>query len=170
MWVKFYHVRCLVLALIVMKSSIFRSEIPCSQEKVNQNFRENFLLYLLLISCSAYSFTLKLEAACSSETSVDFQRITRRYVPEDGSLCHKKVFTESLPNNDRKDTLNRDLALSEIGQTHIQTLGTPLRSAHMPIYTTSFHKDWSRHSKIYKGKELENTQTTWRSHKLTSVM
>jgi hypothetical protein len=27
--------------------------------------------------------TLKMKAACSSETSVDFKRITCRYVPED---------------------------------------------------------------------------------------
>jgi hypothetical protein len=38
-----------------------------------------------LVSCSAYS-TLKMEAICSSETSVAFQRITRRYVPEDSTL------------------------------------------------------------------------------------
>jgi hypothetical protein len=29
--------------------------------------------------------TLKIEATCSSETSVDFQRSTRRYIPEDRS-------------------------------------------------------------------------------------
>jgi hypothetical protein len=34
-----------------------------------------------LVSCSAYS-TLKMEAICSSETLVDFQRTTQRYVPE----------------------------------------------------------------------------------------
>jgi hypothetical protein len=35
---------------------------------------------------SAYSSTLKREAICSSETSVDFQRTTRRYIPEDSAL------------------------------------------------------------------------------------
>jgi hypothetical protein len=39
-----------------------------------------------LVSCSAYSSTLKMEAICSSETSVDFQRTTQRYIPEDGTL------------------------------------------------------------------------------------
>jgi hypothetical protein len=29
--------------------------------------------------------SLKMEARCSPETSVDFQRITRRYIPEDRS-------------------------------------------------------------------------------------
>jgi hypothetical protein len=33
-----------------------------------------------LVSCSAYS-TPKMEAICSSETSIDFQRTTRRYIP-----------------------------------------------------------------------------------------
>jgi hypothetical protein len=39
-----------------------------------------------LVSCSAYSSTPKMEAICSSETSVDFQRIARRYIPEDSTL------------------------------------------------------------------------------------
>jgi hypothetical protein len=41
---------------------------------------------ITLISFLAYSFTLKMEAACSSETSVDTQRTTRRYIPEDRTL------------------------------------------------------------------------------------
>jgi hypothetical protein len=40
----------------------------------------------MIVSCLAYSSTLKMEARCSSETSVDFQRTTRRYIPEDGTL------------------------------------------------------------------------------------
>jgi hypothetical protein len=43
----------------------------------------------MLVSCSAYS-TLKMEATCCSETSVDFQRTTRRYIPEDSTLQDKK--------------------------------------------------------------------------------
>jgi hypothetical protein len=38
---------------------------------------------LTLVSCSAYFSTLNMEAKCCSETSVDFQRTTRRYIPED---------------------------------------------------------------------------------------
>jgi hypothetical protein len=34
----------------------------------------------------AYFSTLKIEVTCSSEMSVDFQRTTRRYVPEDRTL------------------------------------------------------------------------------------
>jgi hypothetical protein len=32
--------------------------------------------------------TLKMEAICSSETSVDTQRTTLRYIPEDGGRVH----------------------------------------------------------------------------------
>jgi hypothetical protein len=39
-----------------------------------------------LTSCSAYSLTLKMEATCFSETSVDFQRTIRHYIPEDRTL------------------------------------------------------------------------------------
>jgi hypothetical protein len=35
-----------------------------------------------LISCSAYFSTLNMEATYSSETSVDFRQIARRYIPE----------------------------------------------------------------------------------------
>jgi hypothetical protein len=38
---------------------------------------------VLPASCLAYSTTLKMEATCTSETSVDFERITRRCIPED---------------------------------------------------------------------------------------
>jgi hypothetical protein len=34
----------------------------------------------------AYFWTLKMEVICSSETSVDFQRSTRRYIPRDRTL------------------------------------------------------------------------------------
>jgi hypothetical protein len=36
-----------------------------------------------MVSSLAYSSTLKMEATCSSETSVEFQRNTRHYTPED---------------------------------------------------------------------------------------
>jgi hypothetical protein len=39
-----------------------------------------------LVSCSAYSSTLKIEVICSSETSVDFQRTTWCYIPVDRTL------------------------------------------------------------------------------------
>jgi hypothetical protein len=35
------------------------------------------------VSFLSYSATLKMEAICSSETSVEFQRTTQRYIPEE---------------------------------------------------------------------------------------
>jgi hypothetical protein len=37
-------------------------------------------------STQSSASTLKMEAICSSESSVDFQRTTRRYIPEDSTL------------------------------------------------------------------------------------
>jgi hypothetical protein len=53
---------------------------------------------LLLVSCLAYSSILKMEATCSPEMSVDFQRITWRYIPDDkilhNHLCqNQKTYT-----------------------------------------------------------------------------
>jgi hypothetical protein len=39
-----------------------------------------------LVSCLAYSSTLKTESISSSETVVDFQQTTQRYIPEDRTL------------------------------------------------------------------------------------
>jgi hypothetical protein len=44
-----------------------------------------------LVSCSACFSTLKMEVTCSSEMSIDFQRITWRYIPEDRTLFIKEV-------------------------------------------------------------------------------
>jgi hypothetical protein len=40
------------------------------------------------VSCLTYSSSLKMEAIRSSETSVEFKRATRRYIPEDRPLQH----------------------------------------------------------------------------------
>jgi hypothetical protein len=44
--------------------------------------------YFMLVSWLSYSSTLKMGAACSSETSIDFQRTARHYIPEDRSRCN----------------------------------------------------------------------------------
>jgi hypothetical protein len=36
----------------------------------------------MLVSCLAHSSTLKMKETCSSETSVEFKRTTRRYIPK----------------------------------------------------------------------------------------
>jgi hypothetical protein len=45
----------------------------------------------ILVSCSAYSSTLKMQATCSSETSGDLQRNTRGYIAEDRNFPHSCV-------------------------------------------------------------------------------
>jgi hypothetical protein len=40
----------------------------------------------MLVSCLAYFTTLRVEAICSSETSVEFLMTTLRYIPEDSTL------------------------------------------------------------------------------------
>jgi hypothetical protein len=51
----------------------------------------------MLVSCLTYFSALKMQATCSSETSVDFQQITRRYIPEDGNLPVSDSMLCSLP-------------------------------------------------------------------------
>jgi hypothetical protein len=64
---------------VIMKSSIFWDIKPHSPLKIKPSD-------FTLVSCSAYFPTLKMEEKFSSETSVDFQRATLRYVPEDITL------------------------------------------------------------------------------------
>jgi hypothetical protein len=49
------------------------------------------------------SLTLKMEAKCSSETSVGFQWTTRRYIPEDRTLCNSySFFYHEQPHSGRR--------------------------------------------------------------------
>jgi hypothetical protein len=48
----------------------------------------------MLVSCLAYSATLKMEVTCSSNMSVDFQH-TGRYIPENKTLKYVAVFMEA---------------------------------------------------------------------------
>jgi hypothetical protein len=106
---------------VQLKSIIFLDITPCSPLKLNKSFgrtyhlhlqdrrlnRAKYQLFLLpaftLVSCSAYSSTLKMELIFSSETSVDFQRTTRHYIPENNTLynhcCeHLKSYTVQFHN------------------------------------------------------------------------
>jgi hypothetical protein len=80
-----------------MKNAVFWNTTLCTPLKVNRRFGQTYRLHFqgqglclppafTLVSCSAYSSTLKMEAICSCETSVDFQRNTRRYIPKDSTL------------------------------------------------------------------------------------
>jgi hypothetical protein len=48
----------------------------------------------MVVSCFAYSSTLKMQAIYTSEASVDFQLTTRRCVPEDRTLQSKFVYSK----------------------------------------------------------------------------
>jgi hypothetical protein len=80
-----------------MKSTVFWDIALCSPLKVHWRFGGTYRLppAFTLISCSAYSSALKKEAICSLETSVDFQRSTRRHIPEDNTLHVTQLFSIS---------------------------------------------------------------------------
>jgi hypothetical protein len=44
-----------------------------------------------VVSCLAYSSTLKTEARCSSETSYDFQRTARHCIPDYGTQLSEQI-------------------------------------------------------------------------------
>jgi hypothetical protein len=73
-----------------MKSSIFCNITPCNPLLVDWRFggtsADLLATCFMLVSFLAYSSTVNMEATCSSETSVEFQRTTRRYIPEDRDL------------------------------------------------------------------------------------
>jgi hypothetical protein len=73
-----------VITAVVKKSSTFWDITPYSPLKVNWRFEGTCPLAtcFVLVSYLAYSLTLRREAKCFSETGVDFQRTTQRYIPE----------------------------------------------------------------------------------------
>jgi hypothetical protein len=83
------HTACLKLTNVSEEyfASVFRVE---EHELLTARF--------LLVSCLAYSSTLKMEATCSFEMSVDFQRITWRYFPELWETKRSEWGFQSHPN------------------------------------------------------------------------
>jgi hypothetical protein len=66
-------VRIQILTAASLKLAAFWDIVPCSPVEVDGRFR------------GAYSITLKMNRARTSETSVYFRRTTRRCIPEG---CH----------------------------------------------------------------------------------
>jgi hypothetical protein len=111
-WTSLSHVGFEVLTAVVMKSTIFWDITLCSLLNVNRRFRGIYHLHFqgrrisqtrnqheallatcfTLVSCLAYSWTLKMEVICSSETSVDIQWTTWRYIPEGSTLQAYPIF------------------------------------------------------------------------------
>jgi hypothetical protein len=76
------------ITAVVMTIFVFWDITACIISWV-RNQRQSELCFppsLTLLSRSAYSSILTMEAICSSETSTDFQRATRRYIPEERTL------------------------------------------------------------------------------------
>jgi hypothetical protein len=76
-------VRFQVLTAASMKFRVFWDVAPCSHVEVYRHFRGAYCLHL-------YG-TLKMEAVCTSKTSVNFNVTTWRYIPENSKL-HKIVY------------------------------------------------------------------------------
>jgi hypothetical protein len=68
----------------ILKRTIFWDFTTKSPVKSGALIRACFM-----ISCLDYSWTLKMEAICSSELSVDFHRTTRRYIPATTLHIHR---------------------------------------------------------------------------------
>jgi hypothetical protein len=68
---------------VVMKSSIFWDITPCSSSKINRRYRRICLLHLLsllatcftLVSCLAYSWTLKMEVIVPPKCRLTFNEL-----------------------------------------------------------------------------------------------
>jgi hypothetical protein len=77
-----------------MKRPIFWDITTCSPLEANRrlggtcglNHLGLFATRFMLVSYLAYSSNLKIKTTCSSENSTEFQRTTRRYIPEDKTL------------------------------------------------------------------------------------
>jgi hypothetical protein len=78
----------------VTTSAILYSLISAIKHKRNGIMLANCFV---LVSCLPYSLTLKMEATCSSETSVDFQRTTRRHIQEARTLLYM-LFGRLVPS------------------------------------------------------------------------
>jgi hypothetical protein len=49
----------------------------------------------MLVSCLAYSLTLKMEVICSSDTSIDIQWTTWCYIPDESTLHIRGLLQKS---------------------------------------------------------------------------
>jgi hypothetical protein len=77
------HVEFVVLTAVITRRFIFWNITPCSSLKISLGL---LATCFMLVSFSAYSSTLKMEATCSSETPADFQLTTWHYISEDRTL------------------------------------------------------------------------------------
>jgi hypothetical protein len=72
-----------------------------------------------LVSFLPYSSTLKMEETCSSETLVDFQRATHRYIPEDRTLHNRRLENLKSYNTKCTSTLGYLMNKQQLNAKHI---------------------------------------------------
>jgi hypothetical protein len=71
--------------------------MPCSPLKVKRRYGGTYRLHLHSRISQARNQRDRWQATCSSETSVDFQRTTRRYIPDNRALHNHRC--EKLKSN-----------------------------------------------------------------------
>jgi hypothetical protein len=101
---------------MTVTSPIFWDVTPCSPLKINRSLGVDKPPDFTLVSCSAYFSTLKMEAIFYSETSVDTQLTTRRYIPEDSTLHNHRC--ENPKSYIRDCVLNTPPRPSTLRQIH----------------------------------------------------
>jgi hypothetical protein len=89
-WIQQHNIHNLKMAHTQYRKLCLHILLPISSPKValvpnydNRNHEFNTSVspcLLKLVSCWTHSSTMKMEAICSSETSVDFHRATRHYI------------------------------------------------------------------------------------------
>jgi hypothetical protein len=75
-----------ILLIFAILELFYHRSVPDEYEHSSSKQKTNLPLDFTLVSCLSYSSTLKMEATCYSEKSVDIQQTTRRYIPEDRIL------------------------------------------------------------------------------------
>jgi hypothetical protein len=80
----YYAVKPVESQLTFQRNMSPPSSGPKNKPSYDRNHHKGLLATCFtLISCLAYSSTLKMEEICYSETSVEFQQTTRPYIPEE---------------------------------------------------------------------------------------
>jgi hypothetical protein len=77
-----------------------------SKNMESKNQRKKQVESRALVSCSAFSSILKMEATCSSEMSLCFKRTTQFCTPENSSLC-KTFLTRYRSNYQQHSQIRR---------------------------------------------------------------
>jgi hypothetical protein len=143
--------------------------MPCLPFKVNRRFGGTCRLHLqsrrisqarnqyeaggrrifTLVSCLAYYSKLKIEATCSSKTSVDFQWTTRRYIPKNRTLQNFTVVivltlnvggeVEALMADSNKSNIKVTVTSSVFCTTDIHYYTIARSSEHsLPLQATTY--------------------------------